>query len=129
MRKVPIPLILTSLVLAASAAPAQTALRDTDRAYGASELTAMLAGHAVEYHDGSVSRYRADGAYSYKYTDTDRPHLGVYRVLDAGRVCVAFVQGGERCDTFVDDGTRMVLVIEDGTRFPVRARRPLVDGY
>ena len=46
----------------------------------------MLAGHAVEYHDGSVSRYRADGAYSYKYTDTDRPHLGVYRVLDAGRV-------------------------------------------
>ena len=117
------------MVLTALPVLAQPGLRDDDRVYGRAELREMLSGHAVEFFDGSVSRYRADGAYSYKYTETDRPWLGVYEVLDGGRVCVDYANGSRRCDTFVGDGARLVLIIDDGTRFPVRERRALVDGY
>lgn len=120
-------MLTLALLLAATSASAQ-GMRDTDRLYEVAELNEMLAGHAVEFFDGSVSRYRADGAYSYKYTETDRPWLGTWTVPEAGRVCLTFENGSDRCDTFVDDGTRMVLVIENGTRFPVRERRELVDG-
>ena len=124
------PLILSvALVLAGASADAQAGLRDTDRPYGRAELAALQSGHAVEFHDGGVSRYRGDGAYSYKYTETDRPYLGTYAVGEAGEVCVTFLTGVLRCDTFVADDQRMVLIIGDGTRFPVRDRRPLVDGY
>ena len=123
----------TFAALIASFALCQTAdaqpLRPGDRAYGQTELTEMLVDHAVEFFDGSISRYRADGAYSYKYTESDRPYLGRYSVQADGVVCVQFLSGAARCDTFVSDGLRMVLVIADGTRFPVRMRRPLVDGY
>ncbi|MDJ0629637.1 MAG: hypothetical protein QNJ44_15375 [Rhodobacter sp.] len=122
-------LVIISWLLMASAVWAQQGIRATDRPYGQDELAGMLAGHAVEFFDGSVSRYRADGAYSYKYTESDAPWLGTWDVPEAGRVCVDFDNGSRRCDGFVDDGSRMVLVISDGTRFPVRERRALVDGY
>jgi hypothetical protein len=121
--------ILAATLMLATAVQAQQGLRETDRAYGQAELSAMLADFAVEFHDGSVSRYRGDGMYSFKYTDSDRPYIGTYEVRDAGQVCIAFASGDTRCDTFVADGTRMVLVIADGNRFPVRERRALVDGY
>ena len=75
-----------------------------------------------------MSRYRGDGVYSYKYTESDRPWLGTWSVPEPGRICVDFDNGSTRCDTLVDDGARMVLVIANGTRFPVRERRELVDG-
>ena len=118
-----------SLSLLAGPALAQQGLRDGEAPFEASELTDLLSDHAVEFFDGSVSRYRGDGAYSYKYTDTDRPWLGAWRVTGEGAVCVTFQDGASRCDTFVSDGTRLVLVIADGTRFPIRERRALVDGY
>jgi len=116
------------VMMMAGAAAAQEGVRATDRLYAPDELSGMLSGHAVEFFDGSVSRYRGDGVYSYKYTENDRPWLGTWSVPEAGRVCVAFDNGSARCDSLVDDGARMVLVIADGTRFPVRARRVLVDG-
>lgn len=123
-------LILSAVLIAAGAAAgAQTGARDTDRSFARAELAALLSGHAVEFFDGGVSRYRGDGAYSYKYTENDRPYLGTYVVGDSGEVCVTFLNGARRCDVFVDDGTRLVLIVADGTRFPVRDRRPLVDGY
>jgi hypothetical protein len=122
-------ILSAALAAAASAVGAQSGLRDTDRPYGRAELVALLSEHAVEFHDGGVSRYRGDGAYSFKYTDTDRPYLGTYAVGEGGEVCVTFLSGSRRCDTFVADDQRMVLIIGDGTRFPVRDRRPLVDGY
>ena len=109
-------------------AVAQDGVRATDRVYAVDELLELLSDHAVEFFDGSVSRYRGDGAYSYKYTEADRPWLGIWTVPEPGRICVDFDNGSARCDMFIDDGARMVLVIADGTRFPVRARRELVDG-
>jgi len=120
--------ILLALVLMAGSAMAQDGVRATDRLYAVEELSGLLSDHAVEFYDGSVSRYRGDGVYSYKYTEGDRPWLGTWRVPEAGRICVDFDNGSQRCDSFVDDGARMVLVIGDGTRFPVRERRALVDG-
>ena len=120
--------LLLALVLMVGMATAQEGLRATDRLYAVEELSGLLSDHAVEYFDGSVSRYRGDGVYSYKYTENDRPWLGTWSVPEPGRICVDFENGSARCDTLVDDGARMVLVIADGTRFPVRARRVLVDG-
>ena len=119
---------LLALVLMAGSAFAQEGVRATDRLYAVEELSGLLSDHAVEFFDGSVSRYRGDGVYSYKYTEADRPWLGTWRVPEPGRICVDFDNGSVRCDTLVDDGARMVLVIADGTRFPVRERRVLVDG-
>ncbi|MDJ0823917.1 MAG: hypothetical protein QNJ16_00295 [Rhodobacter sp.] len=115
--------------MAATTASAQQGLRATDQVYDRQELSGMLSDHAVEFFDGSVSRYRADGVYSYKYTETDRPWLGTWSVPEAGQVCIAFENGSDRCDIFVSDGARMVMIIDNGTRFPVRERRALVDGY
>lgn len=118
-----------AMIAAGSTVGAQSGTRDTDRPYARAELAVLLSDHAVEFHDGGVSRYRGDGAYSYKYTEADRPYLGTYAVGDSGEVCVTFLNGARRCDLFVDDGNRMVLIVADGMRFPVRDRRPLVDGY
>ncbi len=120
---------LILLILTTMPAAAQQGLRPSDRLPDAGELTELLSGHAVEFFDGSVSRYRDDGAYSYKYTDSDPPWLGRWVVPEAGQVCVTFGNGSRRCDSYVDDGRRLVMVIADGTRFPVRDRRALVDGY
>ena len=122
-------LIFVAACLFAALSAAQAGQRDSDRVFSQDELANLLTDHAVEFFSGGVSRFRGDGAYSFKYTDSDPPHLGSYEVLDKGQVCVQFLNGSTRCDTFVDDGTRMVLIIEDGTRFPVRDHRPLVDGY
>ena len=120
---------LTIIVaMLATQAAAQQGMKETDQTFEQAELTALLVDHAVEFFDGSVSRYRGDGAYSYKYQENDRPWLGIWRVNTDSQVCVAFDNGSSRCDTFVSDGTRMVLVIENGMRFPVRDRRELVDG-
>ena len=124
---------MLSAVMVASAlagqAGAQVGVKETDRVYGKAELAGLLSGHAVEYFDGSISRYRDDGAYSYKYREDDRPHLGTYEVVSDGRVCVDFLNGSSRCDSFVFDGQRMVLIIAGGTRFPVRRHRELVNDY
>ena len=113
----------------AGVAAAQPALRDGDRPFGPEELAALVYGHAIEFHDGGVSRYRVDGVYSWKYSETDRPYLGRYEIGQGGEVCVTFGNDVRGCDTFAADGARMVVVIADGTRFPVRDRRSLVDGY
>lgn len=121
----------SSLIIAlllASHANAQQGMRAEDRILPAAELADLLSDHAVEFFDGSISRFRGDGAYSYKYSETDRPWLGTWQVTEDSRVCVAFENGSNRCDTFISDGSRMVMIIADGTRFPIRLRRALVDG-
>ena len=121
--------ILFFMLCLAGPAMAQQGVRASDERYGQTELTGLLSDHAVEFFDGSVSRYRGDGIYSYKYTEADRPWLGAWQVTAQGQVCVTFDNGSNRCDTFVSDGSRMVMIIADGTRFPVRTRRELIDGY
>jgi len=96
-------------------------VRDNDRRLNAAEITDMLSGRIVEFHDGSKSRYGADGSYAYTYADGEPPFVGAYTAGDDGRVCVSFENGAARCDHYVMDGTRLILVIADGTRFPVRS--------
>ncbi len=115
-------------LLFATQAVGQQGVRTSDTIYGPAELSELLSGHAVEFFDGAVSRYRADGAYSYKYTENDRPWLGTWTVSENSKGCVAFENGSSRCDPIVPDGTRLVMVIADGTRVPVREHRALVDG-
>lgn len=106
---------------------AQDGIRATDTVLTADQLTQLLSGQTIEFHDDSKSHYRADGSYFYTYTD-DGPHwTGTYQVFDESRVCVEFDNGSTRCDQFIRDGERIVLVIADGTRFPIRNRSVFKD--
>ena len=108
------------LIFAPVAAYAQDGIRASDTVLSQSEMSELLSGQQVEFFDGSKSKYGADGAYAYTYTDDGPAWTGTYTVADDSLVCVDFDNGSRRCDRFVRDGERVVLVIEDGTRFPVR---------
>lgn len=113
------------LVLLAAAPLHAQGLRAGDEPMDAAALSATLAGQVVEFFDGSLARYRADGAYDYRYRPEGREHRGTYTTTDDSTVCVAFENGFDRCDTYVRAAGRLVLIIEDGTRFPVRATHPI----
>lgn len=116
---------LTAALICLSGAAEAQGLRDSDTLLTEAQMAETLSGHIVEFYDGSKSRYRADGRYSYTYTDDTEPFLGTYALRDGSTVCVLFDNGFERCDTYVRAGERLVLIIADGTRFPVRTRSPL----
>jgi len=107
----------------ASAALAQSGLRDTDVRLSKAELTEYLSGQILEFYNDSFATYRADGGYLYNYTAEDQPVPGVYQVLGDSRVCTTFSNGFTRCDHIVRAGERIVMVIANGDRYPVRSRR------
>jgi hypothetical protein len=109
-------------VLLASTAAGQ-GMRDGDAVFGAAELSQLLAGTTLEFHDDSRARYGPDGAYEYRYRPGDPPFRGTWETRD-GDVCVTFDNGFDRCDTIVRAAGRLVLITEDGLRFPVRRQRP-----
>ena len=111
-------------LLSLIAAPvfAQDGLRDTDQVLDASQMGDLLNGQMLEFYDGSKSRYEADGAYSYTYTDDGPAWTGRFEVFDGSQVCVDFDNGSRRCDQVVRDGERVVLITTDGLRFPVGNR-------
>jgi len=109
----------------ATGAFAQGGLRAGDEVFSQAALTQTLTGQAIEFYDGSIARYRADGRYSYVYRDGGRPNLGYYEVTEDSTVCVRFDNGFSRCDTFVRNGARLLLIIAEGERFPIRTSRAL----
>ena len=113
-----------ALFLCTFAVPAfaQDGLRTGDQVLDRAAMESLLSGQIIEYHDGSKSRYDADGVYGYTYSDDGPVWSGRYEVHDDSRVCVDFDNGSSRCDRFVLNGERIVLIIDDGTRFPVRNR-------
>jgi hypothetical protein len=113
-----------ALFLAVFALPAaaQEGLLDADELLDQAGMTALLSGQIVEFHDGSKSRYDADGVYGYTYTDDGPIWSGHYEVFDDSRVCVDFDNGSARCDLFVKQGDRIILITAAGLRFPVRNR-------
>ncbi len=113
-----------ALLLALIAAPAlaQDGLRDSDTLLDAGQMGALLNGQMLEFYDGSKSRYDADGAYSYTYTDDGPAWTGRFEVFENSEVCVDFDNGSRRCDRLVRDQDRIVLITTDGVRFPVRNR-------
>lgn len=117
--------ILAALAAIAAGAAMAQGIRDTDTILNADETQAALAGHVIEFFDGSKARYDAGGAYSYTYSGDTEPFRGTYVPGAGGEVCVTFDNGFSRCDVYVRDGERLVLIIADGTRFPVRTRTPL----
>lgn len=108
------------LIVLPFAALAQAGLRAGDTLLSRAEMLQLLSGHVVEFYDGSKSRYGADRAYAYTYTDDGPAWTGTYTVDDDSLVCVVFDNGLKRCDRYVRDGDRVILIIDDGTRFPVR---------
>lgn len=99
-------------------------MRDTDRTFGAADLSAALSGQTLEFFDGSLARYASDLGYEYRYRPEEAPFVGAWETNDASEVCVTFENGFSRCDVIVRAGERLVLITEDGLRFPVRDVRP-----
>ena len=114
---------LIALLLTAGAVSAQ-GLRDGDARMDAAGMTDALSGQVVEFFDGSLARYGADGSYTYRYTPTDPEWIGTWEAQDDSRVCVMFENGRGRCDTYVRADGRLVLITSGGLRFPTREVRP-----
>ncbi len=115
-------------LLVAFATPAisqEFALRDSDTVPSNETLAETILDRDLEYFDGGVSRYAADGSYSWTYPAENGGGVweGTHQFADNATLCVVFVTGTERCDRFVTSGDRLVLLTVDGLRFPVREIR------
>lgn len=82
----------------------------------------MILDRDLEYFDGGVSCYGADGGYTWTYADPNGGGVfaGRHDVRDAGVVCITYDAGQEPRDMFVVAGDRLVLLMDDGQRYPLR---------
>ena len=84
---------LIALLLTVGAASAQ-GLRDGDTRMDASGMAEALSGQVVEFFDGSLARYGADGSYTYRYTPTDPEWIGTWEAQAGGLDTVIVSVGG-----------------------------------
>lgn len=111
------------LILFATPALAQDyAMRAGDTVPTAAGLNDMILDRDLEYFDGGVSRYGADGSYAWTYAENNGGGVwaGTYILNDDMALCVTFETGQERCDKFVISNDRLVLLTSEGQRFPLR---------
>ena len=113
------------VALATPAASQEFALRDGDTVPTSIALSEMIIDRDLEYFDGGVSRYAADGSYVWTYAANNGGGVweGTYLLSENGTLCVVFEAGNERCDMFVTSDGRLVLLTIEGQRFPVREIR------
>lgn len=94
-------------------------LREGDFALTQEALTERLVGKQIQFFDDGISRFEADGRYSYTY-DEGGTAYGQFEIAEDGLVCIDFVNGFSRCDRYVENGDRFILLTSDGLRFPIR---------
>ncbi len=117
-------IIGAALLLGTQQATAQDwATRDGDAYLTPDQMQAQVIGQDLTFYDNGVSRYVADGSYSYTY-DGGATAIGTYTLNENGVVCTVFVNGFDRCDMIVRNGDRLVVITEKGDRYPVRDSRP-----
>lgn len=97
--------------------------RPFDARLSAQELSDILSGHVLTFHDGGTSAFGKDGRYTYTYGGGGT-WLGEYIVGADSTACVTFVTGVSRCDLYVMDNTRLVVITADGQRFPIKSVAP-----
>jgi hypothetical protein len=87
------------------------------------EIAAAFIGKMVEFSDGGVARYDADGRYTFTFSDfwnNDRT-TGRYSIRPS-TICVKFDNGFSRCDTIYADNGKFTLVNKDDKSFDLRIR-------
>ncbi|MCP3969495.1 MAG: hypothetical protein GY717_04100 [Rhodobacteraceae bacterium] len=114
-----------TLALFLAAFPAWAGLRDGDVKLSQVELADYLSGQVLEFHDGSLASYHADGRFSYRYAPEADAHPGRYEVMQDSTFCTQFDSGFKRCDMIVQSGDRFVMIIANGDRYPVRSMTPM----
>lgn len=113
-------------VLAAPVAAQDFAVRASDTVPTKVDLSETILDRELEYFDGGISRYAADGTYSWTYTQENGGATlpGVHDIQQGGVVCVTYDDRGQaRCDMFVFSNDRLTLLTEDGQRYPIREIR------
>jgi hypothetical protein len=97
--------------------------QSTARGATEGEIAAAFIGKTVEFSDGGVAQYDADGRYTFTFSDfwsNDRS-TGRYSIRPS-TICVKFDNGFSRCDTiYIDNGT-FTLVNKDDKSFTLRIR-------
>jgi len=119
----------TAILFALLAAPAvaqEYTVNANDTVPTVAELSDMILDRELEYFDGGISRYAADGTYAWTYTEQNGGATlpGVYDIQNDGTVCITYDERGQaRCDMFVISNDRLTLLTEDGQRYPIREIR------
>ena len=117
--------ILILLILATPAAAQDYSVRGNDDVFTPAALADMIHDRDLEYFDGGVSRYNADGSYAWTYADNNGGAVltGTHDIQEGGVVCITYDAGPQRCDMFVMSAARLVLLTDDGQRYPLREIR------
>jgi len=103
------------LALATPATAQDYAVRSGDTILTRATLSDQIIDRDLEYFDGGISRYDADGSYAWTYADNNGGgvHTGIHDIRDDAIVCIMFVQSNGR----------LTLLTDDGQRYPVRTIR------
>ena len=97
--------------------------QSTARGATEEEIAAAFIGKTVEFSDGGVAQYGADGRYTFTLSDfwnNDRSS-GRYSIRPS-TICVKFDNGFSRCDTIYIDNGQFTLVNKDDKSFVLRTR-------
>jgi hypothetical protein len=123
-------------IVAACAAPEQQSqqlsgqspapiVRPQGTARGATqeEIAAAFIGKTVNFSDGGVGKYGADGSYTFTFSDfwSNDKSTGRYSIRPS-TICVKFDDGGSRCDTIYIDNGKFTLVTKDDKSYALRLR-------
>ncbi len=113
------------LALATPATAQDYAVRSGDTILTRATLSDQIIDRDLEYFDGGISRYDADGSYAWTYADNNGGgvHTGIHDIRDDAIVCITYDAGPTRCDMFVQSNGRLTLLTDDGQRYPVRTIR------
>ena len=111
--------------LASPVAAQEYAVRTSDTVPSTTDLSTLILDRDLEYFDGGISRYYADGSYAWTFGEANggEMHPGRHEIGTDATVCITYETGAERCDRFVQSGERLVLLTDDGQRYPIREIR------
>ncbi|WP_229836401.1 hypothetical protein [Aliiroseovarius zhejiangensis] len=111
---------LSMLVIASPLFAIDWKTRPTDNRLDQTDLTRLITGQTLTFHDGALSVFHTDGRYAYTYGGGGT-WFGHYRIEADGTACITFVTGMSRCDLYVLHENDLVLITQEGLRFPIRS--------
>jgi len=87
------------------------------------EIAAAFIGKTIDFSDGGVATYGADGSYTFAFSDfwSNNKSAGKYSIRPS-TICVKFDDGFSRCDTIYIDNGKFILVNKDDRSFELRIR-------